>query len=218
MKRIGIIGSGDLGKLIAHHAPFCGNFEVVCFFDDFVKLGSLVAGVSVEGGLKDIHSAFEQGKFDELMVGIGYNHMDFRKSIFEQFRGLIPFSVLIHHSAFVDPSVEIGQGSFILPGCTLDHNAAIGENVLLNTAVTIAHDTKIGNHSFLAPAAALAGKTEIGECCILGLNCTIIDNLRIGNFIRIAAGAVVLNSFEVPGMYAGIPAELKKKFNQYDSI
>jgi sugar O-acyltransferase (sialic acid O-acetyltransferase NeuD family) len=213
IKRIGIIGSGDLGRLIAYHAPFCGNFEVACFFDDFAEVGSLVSGIPVEGSLKKIDSAFEQGKFDELMVGIGYNHMGFRKSIFEQFRGRIPFSVLIHHSAFIDASVKIGHGSFILPGCTVDHNAAIGENVLLNTAVTIAHDTQIGNHCFLAPAAALAGKIEIGECCFLGLNCTIIDNLKIGNSIRIAAGAVVLNNFEVSGMYAGVPAQLKKVYS-----
>jgi sugar O-acyltransferase (sialic acid O-acetyltransferase NeuD family) len=213
MKRIGIIGSGDLGRLIAHHAPACGNFEVACFFDDYAQEGLAIQEIPVAGGLHAIESAYESGRFDLLMVGIGYNHMAFRKSVFERFCGKIPFASLIHSSCYVDPTVKMGEGCFLLPGCTLDTGVELGNNVLLNTAVTIAHDTKIGHHSFLAPAAALAGKTILGECCIIGINCTIIDNLRIGNFIRIAAGAVVLDSFDQAGMYAGVPAVIKKKFN-----
>ena len=212
MKRIGIIGSGDLGRLIAHHAPSCGDFRVACFFDDFAEAGSEINGIKVSGGLDAIEKAFDSDLFDELMVGIGYNHMAFRKAVFERFHGKIPFARLVHTSCFVDATVMMGEGCFLLPGCTLDTGVELGHNVLLNTAVTIAHDTSIGPHSFVAPAAAMAGKTSIGECCIIGINSTIIDNLRIGNFIRIAAGAVVLDSFSESGMYAGVPAVLKKKF------
>jgi sugar O-acyltransferase (sialic acid O-acetyltransferase NeuD family) len=213
MKKVAIIGAGDLGRLIAHHISQCGNNSAVGFFDDYAIAGSSIMDLPILGPLSQIQAQFEAGLYDQLMIGIGYNHMSFRKSVFETYAGTIPFATLIHKSAYVDPSVKIGQGCFILPGCTVDAHAELGENVLLNTAAVVAHDSTIGSHSFLAPSAAIAGKTHIGECCILGINCTVIDNLRIHPFIRIGAGAVVLSNLEISGMYAGIPAQLKKVYS-----
>lgn len=213
MKKVAIIGAGDLGRLIAHHMTECGNYSAVGFFDDYAATGSVIMNLPVLGPLSQINELFEAGIFDQLMVGIGYNHMTFRKSVFETYARSIPFATLIHKSAYVDPSVRMGQGCFILPGCTIDAHAELGENVLLNAAAVVAHDSIIGSHSFLAPSVAVAGKTQIGECCILGINCTVIDNLNIHSFIRIGAGAVVLSNLEVSGMYAGIPAQLKKVYS-----
>lgn len=212
MIRLAIIGAGDLGQLIAHHAPGCGSFKVVGFYDDFAKPGSTVKEWPVLGSLSEVEVAFENGVFDQLMVGIGYNHMHFRRDTYDRFSGQIPLATLIHQNAFVDHSVKIGAGCFVLPGCTVDAHAVLGENVLLNTGSVIAHDTFVGAHSFCAPAVAVAGKTIIGSCCIVGINSTIIDNLSICDFTRIAAGAVVNQSITIPGMYAGVPAVLKKRF------
>jgi len=213
LKRLAIIGSGDLGQLIAHHAPQCGNYNVIGFFDDFAKLGTLVKEIKVLGKVEEVESLFKAGVFDELMIGIGYNHMHFRKDIFNRFVGKIPFATLIHSNAYIDHSVKVEQGCFVLPGCTVDAHAQLEANVLLNTGTVIAHDTIVGAHSFCAPATALAGKTRIGQCCIIGLNSTIIDNLVICDFTRVAAGAVVTQSIQQAGMYAGVPAVLKKKFD-----
>lgn len=213
MKKVAIIGAGDLGRLIAHHISQCGNYTAVGFFDDFAVAGTFIMDLPVLGPLSQIMDQFAAGQFDELMIGIGYNHMTFRKSVFETYAGSIPFATLIHKSSYVDPSVKIGQGCFILPGCTIDAHAELGENVLLNAAAVVAHDSTIGSHSFLAPSVAVAGKTQIGECCILGINCTVIDNLRIHPNIRIGAGAVVLSNLETSGMYAGVPAQLKKVYS-----
>jgi sugar O-acyltransferase (sialic acid O-acetyltransferase NeuD family) len=213
MIKVAIIGAGDLGRLIAHHISQCGNYSAVGFFDDYAEAGTFTMDIPVLGALSQTKDHFNAGKFDQLIIGIGYNHMAFRKSVFETYAGSIPFATLIHKNAFVDPSVRIGQGCFILPGCTLDAHTELGENVLLNTAAVVAHDSIIGSHSFIAPSVAIAGKTHIGECCILGINCTVIDNLRIHPFIRIGAGAVVLSNLEISGMYAGIPAQLKKIYS-----
>ena len=39
-KRLAIIGSGDLGLLIAHHASQSGEFIVVGFYNDFLEKGT----------------------------------------------------------------------------------------------------------------------------------------------------------------------------------
>ena len=206
MIKLAIIGSGDLGQLAAHHANACG-YSVVGFFDDFQIKAKLVDGHPVLGKLSDIEKNFSEKIFDVLFVAIGYNHFEFRKNVFEKYRGDIAYAKLIHPSCYVDPSCKIGEGTFILPGCTLDRNVILGDNVLLNTGVTIAHDTTIGNHSFISPAVQLAGFIKIGTCCMIGIGSTVIDNIKITDNIRTGAGTVVTQNLSEEGLYVGVPAK-----------
>lgn len=206
MNKLAIIGAGDLGQLIAFHAPACG-YEVVGFFDDTVEKGTKVTKHTVLGDLNSIAKKHEQDTFNYLIVGIGYKHFDFRKNVFQKYKKInIPFATLIHPSCVLMSDVIVGEGCFILPSCTLDKGVSINENVLLNTGVTIAHDTVIGAHSFLAPRVALAGFIKLGECCMVGTNATIINNVSIVNEVVIGAGAVVIKSIKEKGIYIGVPA------------
>lgn len=206
MKKLAIIGSGDLGQLIAYHAAQNSNYEVIGFFNDFLEKGSLVQSKPILGGMNDIAVLFQQKIFDCLMVGIGYQHFGFRKKIFEQFKGQIPFANIIHSSAYIDPSCQLGEGIFILPGCVLDYNVVLEDNVLLNTSCSIAHDSKVGQHSFLSPRVAMAGFINIGTCCNIGINTTIIDNIQIADNVQTGGGTVVIKNLEKAGLYVGNPA------------
>jgi sugar O-acyltransferase (sialic acid O-acetyltransferase NeuD family) len=210
MKRLAIIGSGDLGHLIAYHAKNDSKMEVVGFFDDFQKEKSTVHGIPILGKIQNITESFENNLFDCLINGVGYKHMSFRKEIFNQFFNIIPFANIIHSSAIIDPSVKMGSGVFVLPGCVLDQNTELGNNTLLNTSVTIAHDSKIGDHCFLSPRVAIAGKVRINESCIVGINSTIIDHVTVVSNTQIAGGAVIIKDISQPGLYAGVPAKWKK--------
>jgi sugar O-acyltransferase (sialic acid O-acetyltransferase NeuD family) len=204
--RLAIIGASDLGKLIAYHAQSNGRFAIAGFFDDFLEAGTNVHGHKVIGALKDIELCYRQNKFTHLMMGIGYKHMQARKTIFDTYKSAIPFANVLHSSAYIDPSVKLGEGIFILPGVVIDMGVVLGDNILLNTATTIAHDSTIGSHCFLSPRVAVAGKVSIGECCVIGINSTVIDNIRICNQVRTGGGAVVTKTIEAPGLYVGAPA------------
>lgn len=210
--KLAIIGASDLGKLIAHNVLSSESYELVGFYDDTLTKGIVVEGFPILGKIDDVQLEYVKGNFDCLMIGIGYNHMDIRKSLFEKYSLQIPFASIIHSSCIIESTAKIGQGVFMLPGCVIDHNVIVSDNVLLNTGCIIAHDTKIGKHSFLSPAVSIAGKVLIGECCVLGINTTIIDHLSLGNKIRTGGGAVVIDSLEQSGLYVGIPARYKKEF------
>jgi sugar O-acyltransferase (sialic acid O-acetyltransferase NeuD family) len=212
MKRLAIIGSGDLGQLIAYHASNDNHYSIAGFVDDFEELDSFKVGIPILGSIKDVIELLKQDKFDCIMIGIGYKHMTVRKAIFEMFIGRVPFGKIIHTSAYVDSSSIIGNGSFILPNCTLDKHVIIGENVLLNTATVIAHDSKVDSHCFLAPGVNVAGKVHINECCVIGIGTTIIDNILIKPSIKTGAGAVVIENLTQSGLYLGVPAILKKLY------
>ncbi len=211
MKRLAIIGAGDLGEMIAYHAVNDKQYTIIGFYDDFINKGAVIHGYNVLGKTDNLQEDFDSGLFDYIMVGIGYKFMTFRKMIFEKYYGKIPFGNIIHSSAYVDNSVRMGEGVFILPGCTIDKHVRIGNNVLINTAAVIAHDSEIRNHCFISPAANIAGKTIIMDCCIIGINATIIDNLTIGSNIQVAGGSVVIKNLSETGLYAGVPAIFKKK-------
>jgi len=205
-KRLAIIGASALGQQIHHHAHASGEYEVAGYFDDCCTAGERVNGVPVIGGLSQIEKSYQQGKFDELMVGVGYKHMEARRMIYDKYRGAIPFARIISKSAIIDPTAIIHEGVIIYPGTIVDLRAEIGANVLLNIGVVVSHDSQVGAHSFCAPNVSIAGFVNVGECCTLGINSTIIDNVSLVSEVAIGAGAVVTKSVEYCGVYVGVPA------------
>ncbi|MCD6068725.1 MAG: hypothetical protein K0S33_3551 [Bacteroidetes bacterium] len=206
-KRLAIIGSSDLGQLIAHHAAVNCGFEMMGYYDDFNTNKLSVDQYPILGKVDKLEEDFKNGVFDCLMVAVGYKYMDFRETIFKRFKGKIPFANIIHPGTNKDISVKTGEGCFVLPGCVLDRNVVLGDNVLLNTGCVIAHDSEVNDHSFLSPAVKIAGFSKIGKKCIIGINVTVIDNITVEDGIQVGAGAVVVKSLTETGLYVGCPAK-----------
>jgi sugar O-acyltransferase (sialic acid O-acetyltransferase NeuD family) len=204
--KLAIIGSGDLGQLIAHHARLTGKFQVVSFFDDFALAGTMRGDIPVIAGTSEVLHSFNEGQFDQLLIAVGYKHFNARESFYKKFKNEIPFGTVIHPTAIVDPSCKIGSGSVVLSGCILDQNVRIGENVLLNTGVMVAHDSEVGDHSFLAPRCNIAGFVHIGQKNFIGIGANVIDNVNTAEGAQIGGGALVHRSIEDDGLYVGIPA------------
>ena len=210
MKRLAIIGAGDLGLQLANLAAATGGHVLAGFFDDTRVAGEAVAGASVLGGLDDIPARFAAGDFDCLAVAIGYKHGALRQAVYARHAGVIPFATLVHPSAIIDPGCRIGEGAVIYPGCVLDMEAEVGANALLNAGCVIAHHSVIGSGCFLSPAVSVAGFVVVEPGCVLGIGTVVIDNLRIASGCRTGAGAVVTSSLDRRGLYLGIPARFAK--------
>ena len=206
MKTLAIIGSGDLGQQIAHYALSDKQYDKVVFFDDFTTQNE-VNGCLVIGKTSEIVGAFENKQFDELLIGIGYKHLQVRKTLFETFSTRIPFGKIIHSSTWVDETAIVEKGCVVYPGCISDAKAEIKANTILNIGCSIAHDTTINSHCFLSPRVAIAGFVCVEESCILGINSTIIDNVNIVANTQLGGATVVINSIEKSGLYVGNPAK-----------
>jgi sugar O-acyltransferase (sialic acid O-acetyltransferase NeuD family) len=205
-KTLAIIGSGNLGQQIAYYAISDNHYKKVVFIDDFAFEKSIL-GFDVKGKTNDIERLFEQKLFDEIIIGIGYKHMQIRRELFEKYYKLVPFGKIVHSTSWQDSSAKVNSGCVIYPRCSLDINVEIQENTILNIATTIAHDTNIGKHCFLSPRVAIAGFVNIKEQCIIGINSTIIDNITICEQTQIGGGAVVIKNIEKKGLYVGNPAK-----------
>ena len=165
--RIAIIGSGDLGKSIAHYAQNNG-YKISGFYDDFQK-AETVAGIPVIGTLDKIEEDYKCGVFDSLVCAIGYYHFEFRERVFNKYHHElgIPFATIIDKTCHVDSTATIGNGVVMFPTALVDKGCVIEDNVLLNVGVTIAHDSRVQEHSFLSPRVAMAGFSTIGKRCMI---------------------------------------------------
>lgn len=204
MKRILIIGAGDLGIQFHHFISNYSNDVVSCWLDDTKENGEFILNAQVKGGVKDLMQF--RDIFDCVAVAIGYNHLETKREIIsELLNKKIELYSFIHPSSYVDLSAEIKTGVFIYPGVVVDQYAKIGEGVLLNNATVISHHSIIGQCCFLAPSVTLSGKVQIGNNCFIGSGTIIKDSVIVTNSVNIGAGSLVINNISESGTYVGGP-------------
>lgn len=123
----------------------------------------------------------------------------------------------IGNDCFVGPFVEIQKGVVIGNGCKIQSHSFICELVEIGHRVVIAHGVMFINDPFRVGGPAkgnreLWEKTVIGSDVSIGSNATILP-VRICDRTVIGAGAVVTRDILKPGVYAGNPARLLRRFD-----
>jgi len=210
LKRLAILGSGDLGNQIVSLAEEINSHQMVGYYDDFQDKNTFVKGLPILGNSKDIILDFQERKFDELIIAIGYKHMQQRASFFESLINKIPFAKLIHPSCVIAPSSTIGKGVVAFQASSIGINVQIGNNVLLYDGSTICHDSKIGSHSMISPRVVISGFCTVGERVNLGVGSILIDNIEICDDTKSGGGTLFVENVTNPGLYIGSPAKYLK--------
>lgn len=102
-----------------------------------------------------------------------------------------PLYSFVHSTAFVAPSVILGENVMIFPHAVVEPRARINDGVFVRSGAYVSHETEIGHYSYLAPRATFSGKVVTGKHCFFGTNSTIRDRVTIGHDVVVGAGAVV---------------------------
>lgn len=145
----------------------------------------------------------------ELVLGIGtVNRSSVRKTLFEEFKEMgYTFGKVIHDTAYIAPSVKLGEGVQIMAGVILQSHVEIADNTIINTGTIIDHDTKIFAHVHIAPGTNISGGVKIGEQTLIGTGTTIIQSIEIGKNCLIGAGSVVVKNITQDKRVYGVPAK-----------
>jgi UDP-perosamine 4-acetyltransferase len=128
-----------------------------------------------------------------LLIGVGSTRPTrLRKSLYDSFaeRGYA-FGTLVHPSAIISPSAKLGSGAQVLAGCIVQAGVAIGDNVILNTGVSVDHDSVIEAHAHVAPRAVVCGGVRVGQCAHIGAGAILIQNSKVAEDGFVRAGEVV---------------------------
>lgn len=203
-------GSGGHGRVVADLVRAAGH-RVVGYVDhDPSKLGQEVeAGIASVVYLQDeLQAAIaETGLYPEEVeasaLGIGENGL--RERCLQSLADLrVP--PLVHPSAAVSPSAQIGRGSVIFPGAVVNHSARIGDAVIVNSGAVIEHDCVLEDAVHVSPGATLGGGVHVGVRSWVGAGATVIHRIVIGSDAVVGAGSVVIRDVADGSTVVGTPA------------
>lgn len=147
-KSLLIIGAGGHGHVVAEIAEACGY--TCSFLDDnnSVAIGK-------------IHQIEQfSSSFDFFFVAIGNNLK--RQEITTTLESLgcrIP--IIIHPTAYISKSAQIGEGTVIAPGAIVNTNSCIGKGCIISVGALIDHDVDIEDFSHINAGAVCKGGSHI---------------------------------------------------------
>lgn len=200
MKKLGIIGAGGHGKVLADIA-IKNDYKEIIFFDDDITIKEC-AGYPVVGTSKEI----EQYKDYDFIVAVG--NATIRKTIQTQLEQQnYSIATLIHPNATISRRVQIDKGAVVMAGAVINSDTIIKKGCIINTCASLDHDNYIEEYSHISVGAHLGGTVKIGKNCWIGIGSTIINNCSLCDDCVIGAGAVVVKDIDTKGTYVGVPAK-----------
>lgn len=145
-----------------------------------------------------------------LANGIGsVKSLTLRREVFQKAKEKgFSFVSIIHSSAIVSPSVQVGEGSQIFAGAIVQHNVTIGSNCIVNTGAIIDHDCQVGDHVHIATGATLSGGIKIESGSHIGAGSVLLQGITVGKNCVIGAGAVVISNVKDNTIVVGNPARI----------
>lgn len=211
MKRVVILGASGHAKVVSFVLRLAGH-QVVGFLDDDSALhGMEVMGLPVLGA----NELAPRLDVDAAIVGIGDNPS--RRMWYERLQGWsIPLVNAIHPSALIAQGVALGQGTAVLGNVSINVEAQVGSNVILNTGAIVGHDCTVASHVHVGPGVILCGGVRVGEGAFLGAGAVVIPEQEIGEGSVIGAGTVVISSIPAGVVAVGNPARILRPVGTFN--
>ena len=141
---------------------------------------------------------------EAMLISIGSSKV--RKMLANQLNG--PFATVVHPSAIVSNTAEIGQGTVVFHSAVIQTRSKIGRHVIINTGASVDHENVIEDYVSVSPRATLCGNVHVGEGAFIGCGANIIQGIRIGKWATIGAGAVVIQDVPDYALVVGNPGRI----------
>lgn len=199
--RVFVVGAGGHAKVVLSILDACKIEVVGVLDDDPSKIGQYVLGHRVVGA-SDMLADLDGQAF----IAIGDNRI--RSEIAHTYPKFEWISV-VHPTAFVHESVQIGVGTVVCAGAIIQPDTQIGVHAIVNTGASIDHDCIIGDYVHCGPGSRLAGNVVLEEGVFLGVGTSAIPGASVGAWSTAGAGAVILGSIPPFTTAYSVPARWK---------
>ncbi len=194
-----VYGAGGHGVVVAEAAAAAG-WRVVGFIDDDARTHRVldwpVSAPDSMGG----HEAEV-----EVVIAVGDNPTRHRlgDQLESQGRSL---ATVVHPTAWVSPSAQLGRGVFIAPQAVVHSRAGVGHGAIVNTGAIVEHDTVIGDYAHVGPNAAVGALAVVGTRTLIGLGASVRSGTTIGDRCTVGVGAAVVSDVADGLTVVGVPA------------
>ena len=196
-----LFGASGHGKVVAEAAESAG-IQIVGFIDENASLKTIWDYAVLDTLPSDIQ---------EIVISVGNNVT--RKKIVSRFPDL-RFGKIIHALSAVSVRSQIGEGTVVFSGVSINSGVQVGNHCILNTNSSVDHDCQLDDFVHISPNAALAGNVTVGEGTHIGIGACVIQGIKIGKWAVIGAGAVVIQDIPDYAVVVGNPGRIIK-YNQH---
>lgn len=194
-----IYGAGGHGLVVADAAVASG-WQVIGFIDDNAGPGATLAGRPMW------RTTTDTPRHASVIVAVG--DCTARQRLIEKLRaGGHALASILHPSAVVSPSAQLGAGVFVGPLAVVNALATLADGVIVNSGAIVEHHNQLGACSHIAPGATLAGGVSVGAFSLVGAGASVRPRIRIGTRVTVGAGAAVVNDIADGLTVAGVPAK-----------
>ena len=116
---------------------------------------------------------------------------------------------LVHPTAYVSPTAEIGQGVYIGPKAVVHAFANVGNHAIINSGAIVEHECVIGENSHIAPGAVLGGNVRVGRDTLVGIGSRVLPGIQVGAGATVGGGATVVRTVVAGSTVVGVPARTR---------
>lgn len=211
MERVILIGGGGHCKVVVDAIIAAGVFEPVAILDAR-HVGESILGVPISHSDQDVQHWRDLGvRLAVVTVGsVG----DPSSRIMLARRALdagFELATVVHPSAVVSPSAEIGAGTYVGPGAVINAEARVGKCCIINTGALVDHDCLLGDFVHLAPGVALSGAVSIGDRSHVGTGSALIQQVKVGADTVVGAGSTVVRDVPAGVVAFGSPCAVRRQ-------
>lgn len=181
MKNVILIGAGGHARSCIDVIEYDGRFSVAGLIGQHSEIGTDVLGYQLIGTDADLPSLL--ALVPNALIAVGQiDTPEPRVRLFEMLKR-IGFNLpsIISPFAHVSKHAEIGEGTIIMHGATINAGARLGRNCIINSHALIEHDATIGDHCHISTKAVLNGNVKMGNACYVGSGTVIKEGISIGN-------------------------------------
>lgn len=153
--RLLIVGAGGHGRVVKETAQVQKKypFEDIAFVDD-----RSTNAIGTTADLKDL-----QKDYDMAVVAIGSNRI--RASLQKKLKELgYDIPTLIHPTAYVSPSAQIGEGTVVEPMVVINANVRIGDGCIISVGSIVDHDAVIDEYCHVNAGAIVMSMAHLDAC------------------------------------------------------
>jgi sugar O-acyltransferase (sialic acid O-acetyltransferase NeuD family) len=212
VKRIVIVGAGGMARevkaLIREINRIVPMWEFAGYVvTDLTKLTDIDSREEVVGDYEWLRA--NANRVDAVTIGIGTPTA--RLNVSEEIQSVLPdveFPPLIHPTAHLDfETAQIGSGALVCSGVIGTVNIILDRFALCNFGCTLGHEAQIGEGSVINPGANISGGVKLGRGVLVGTGAQILQYITVGDHATVGAGAVVTRNLPPAITVVGIPAK-----------
>ena len=199
-----LYGASGHAKVIIEIIEKAGGKVLGLYDDDPLKVDLLNYNISND------KSIFSKRNI-KWIISIGDNLI--RKKVAEN--NYLFYETAVDIDVILSSRIQIGAGSVIMPGATINSSTRIGQHSIINTNASIDHDCEISDFVHVSPNATLCGGVSIGEGTHIGAGVVVIPGIKIGQWAKIGAGSIIIKDVPDFATVVGNPGRIiKNKVNE----